>query len=80
MYREHKEGGGQVDRVRPGQAHHQGVEGVDLVCAAGEREDEQEVANDPDDRHNHQQQTLDIKLKCLGEMLRCREIHRYDSQ
>ena len=74
-YREHEEGGGEVEGVRPGQAHHQGVEGVDLLGVAGEQEDEEHVADDPDDRHDHQQQTLHIELKCLGELFRCREIH-----
>ena len=75
FYREHEEGGGEVEGVRPGQAHHQGVEGVDLLGVTGEQEDEEHVTNDPDDRHHHQQQTLNIELKCLRELLCCREVH-----
>ena len=75
FYREHEEGGGEVEAVRPGQAHHQRVEGVDLVGVAGEQQDEEHVADDPDDGHDHQQQPLHIELECLGELFRRSEIH-----
>ena len=75
FYREHEEGGGEVEAVRPGQAHHKGVEGVDLVGVTGEKQDEQHVADDPDDGHDHQQQTLHIELECLRELFRRSEIH-----
>ena len=66
---EHEHRADDVERVEVGQTDHQTVEGVDLLSPAAEDDDEEEVAEDPQDGDAQQHHALDVELEQVGEGL-----------